>query len=581
MKRKVLSLFLCMIFVVSMAFTGCGAKNEETKESSGEKQTTTETKSDDSKKEETAPTEAASTVADPDAYAVTEMEDTTIRIRVMNAYGNIDPVIAKYEEMVADDPIMSKIHLEFEYVTGADYKDKLAMAISTQEDYDLMFCGSWHGFDSYASANSFADLSKYFGNDNFPGLKAAFSEDLIKAATSNVQNADGTWSSYLYRIPLLEQITDIRGLLYREDLRQKLGCAEIVDDDTMYAFAKAVKESNELTDYIPISMNSGFFRWTQPMPEVSANVYEAEIMGANLPFFYRISDDGKTVLGAAVPGDADDLWSFMPEGYQYDYIKEWYQNSTKWADYLDPVRGTTETGVGNAAILYATLTEAESKFNELYENEELMAAYPDATFKFYPIFENMRNKEKHSIVSEMIANNQLIVPSWSEKVDAVMCFMNWMMSSQENHDLFQFGIEGVDWNPVGEDGYELITLPEDQDFTMPGYSFTWNPTYVRKSSFIANNEELSSYYDYMMDPDSYVLSKVSGFTFDTKKVETEIANLSSLVGETKFHLALYGNETATQVEKFHEKAENVGLELVRQELLTQLQAFLDNKNSAQ
>ncbi len=64
------------------------------------------------------------------AQAVTEMEDTTINIRVMNEFKNLDKVIAKYTEMTKDDPIMSKIHLNFQWVAGGDYKDKLTMSLA-------------------------------------------------------------------------------------------------------------------------------------------------------------------------------------------------------------------------------------------------------------------------------------------------------------------------------------------------------------------------------------------------------------------------------------------------------------------
>lgn len=33
-----------------------------------------------------------------------------------------------------------------------------------------------------------------------------------------------------------------------------------------------------------------------------------------------------------------------------------------------------------------------------------------------------------------------------------MCFLDWVFGTQEEHDLFQYGIEGEDWEPVGEDG---------------------------------------------------------------------------------------------------------------------------------
>ena len=94
-----------------------------------------------------------------------QIEDTTIKIRVMNEFRNLDKVLAKYEEMTADDPVMSKIHPEFAWVAGGDYKDKLTTAMIGQEDFDLMFCGGWHGLSTFIQDGNFADLSSYFGND--------------------------------------------------------------------------------------------------------------------------------------------------------------------------------------------------------------------------------------------------------------------------------------------------------------------------------------------------------------------------------------------------------------------------------
>jgi len=81
------------------------------------------------------------------------MEPTTINIRIMNAFTNLDKILEVYYDKVKDDPILSKITLNFSYVTGADYIDKLSLAISAQEDYDLMFCGSWQGLESVNTKN--------------------------------------------------------------------------------------------------------------------------------------------------------------------------------------------------------------------------------------------------------------------------------------------------------------------------------------------------------------------------------------------------------------------------------------------
>ena len=77
--------------------------------------------------------------------------------------GQVDAVDALLVGAVltADDPVMSKIHPEFAWVAGGDYKDKLTTAMIGQEDFDLMFCGGWHGLSTFIQDGNFADLSAF------------------------------------------------------------------------------------------------------------------------------------------------------------------------------------------------------------------------------------------------------------------------------------------------------------------------------------------------------------------------------------------------------------------------------------
>lgn len=203
---------LTMAGVMTMSLTACGGGGDE----SASSDTGTSSNTGD-----TAAGTSSNTDADA-AAAPVEMEDTTINIRVMNEFKNLDKVIAKYTEMTKDDPVISKIHLDFQWVAGGDYKDKLTMSLAAQEDFDLMFCGAWHGLNTFAQEGNFADLSFYFNNDNYPGLKAAFSENFVDAMTSYIRQEDGSYKKGIYGINLASFYEDSRGFMYREDLRQRV-----------------------------------------------------------------------------------------------------------------------------------------------------------------------------------------------------------------------------------------------------------------------------------------------------------------------------------------------------------------------
>lgn len=568
--QKAMAAVLAGAMVLSLSACGGGAKEEGSSapaaEESGQESAASDSAQDDGAQDAQGGEEEASAV---------EMEDTTINIRVMNEFRNLDKVLEKYEEMTADDPVMSKIHPEFTFVAGGDYKDKLSMALVAQEDYDLMFCGGWHGLSTFIQQGNFADLSSYFNNDAFPGLKSAFSENFVDAMTSYVLMEDGTYKTGVYGINLATSYEDSRGFMYREDLRQKYNCDPITDEDSLLAFVQTVAENEP--DMIGVSLWN-FFRLDSPWYSAKHdNVYTQDnvnVLGDQTWVYVGLSEDGKTVLNAVVAGDSEEEFAKMPEGYQYDFITEYTKERTKWNPYLSPTRGSTDAVEKDAAIAYCALTEYEAKVKDAVANN------PDAEFGYYVIEDAQRNQEAGAVVCDMATNNWLVVPEWSEKVDAVMYFLDWMFGSQEAHDLFQYGIEGEDWEAIGEDGYKQLELPEDQQYVMPGYSFTWNPAYIRNSEFVMNDPELKKRFDYIYDESTYQLSPLSGFTFNTANVETQVANVSALSNELQLTLSMYdADEAQEKINTWHEEASKVGLEEIRVELIAQIQAFLDAKNA--
>lgn len=507
----------------------------------------------------------------------TEMEETTINIRVMNEFLNLDKVLAAYEEMVADDPKLSKIKLNFSFVAGGDYKDKLTMALVGQEDYDLMFCGGWHGLTQFIQEGNFKELSGYFNNDAFPGLQSAFSEDFISAMTSYIRQEDGAYLEGIYGVNLATFFEDTRGYMYREDLRKKYKLPEITDDESLFNYVKTVSESE--TDLIPVGL-SNFFRmytpWYAGKHEGIFAQDSTNLFGDQTWLYVGLSDDQKTVLNAVVAGDSEAEFAKLPDGYQTDFISAYLQERTKWNPYLSSTRGSTDTTEAemDALIAYSTLTEYEGRVTEK------LNAHPDWAFGFYAIDDAQRNMEEGAVVCDMVTNNWLVVPEWSEKTDAVMSFLDWMFGSQEANDLFSYGIMGDDWNAVGENGYELLNVESESRYAMPSYSLTQNPSYIRYSQFVLDNEDIKERFDYMYDKNTYELSPFSGFIFDASAVETEIANISALSNELQLSVSLYDEaELAEKISAWHEKAESVGLEKVREELISQLQAFIDAKNA--
>jgi putative aldouronate transport system substrate-binding protein len=509
------------------------------------------------------------------------MGEVTLNIRVMNEIRNTDSIINEYYKRVANDPILSKVRLNINFVTGGDYRDKANMLLNTQdEDIDLMFLGAWHGLTDYAKAGLLADLTDYFSNNAFPGLRAGFSDDYINAAKTFVQLEDGSYDARLYSIPLAEAFNDMRGINYREDLRVKYRIPEITNDDIFEQYLRTVLANEEAITY-GWDMYNGFFYAFSPWYQAPHhNVFPLEVIGQEAPIYVALNNDATRVLGAVVMGDTQENFNRMPDGYRYDFFKEYHLGRLRWVPYLSPTRGTTDGALGFAAGAYAVVSTTITDRNNLATDAQVLALWPDASIRLYITEQDQRNQVPGAIVSEMKSNNFLVVPEWSQNQVATMYFLDWMFGSRANHDLFQFGIEGYHWEAVGSTAYRLLNVGEENRYIMPGYSFTWNPNYVRYLEEVINDPELKSMFDYQNSLQSYTISPISGFAFNNANVTTQVANVTALSNELMLRFAIYGNTTERVIDQWYRDAVAVGLNDIKSELVNQLQAFIDIKRAA-
>jgi putative aldouronate transport system substrate-binding protein len=536
---KKVSVILSLLLVMVMLVTGCGKKANEVATDSS---TTSE--------------------VPPEAQSTDTMPETTINIRVMNPVTNFDKVLDVYYDKVKDDPVLSKIKVNLTYVEGADYADKLNLAVTAQEDYDLIFAGAWHGLSDKINDGVFKDISSYFNNDAYPGLKAAFSEDYLSANTFNGKT---------YAIPLAESYEDLKGIVYREDLREKYNLPEIVDYNTLQQYYDGINahlDDEGLTSAWNVTSSQGMTEFQNP--GVTARRSNIFMYNAGANFYVALNSDNTKVIDAAFAGDDTSHFASFPEGYNKDFISERYENLTKWSQYInsDAVSNedTSAFDTGLCAATYGTATEWIS------HTQNIVNAVPGAKLGFFIMDDQQRSLTPGATISNEQAWNFLCVPTWSTKTDAVMAFLDWMWSSKENHDLIQYGIEGEDWEAIGDNAYKTL---DAESYVMPGYSFSWNPSYIRYNETVVNDETATKIYDYMYNPASYTLSPLAGFNFNTTNVESEIATINAY--SYKFDWAAYGDETAAKIKEYHEACEDAGIEKIRTELIKQVQEFLDAK----
>jgi spermidine/putrescine-binding protein len=168
--------------------------------------------------------------------------------------------------------------------------------------------------------------------------------------------------------------------------------------------------------------------------------------------------------------------------------------------------------------------------------------------------------------------NNLAIPVTSKHADETMKFIDWLFQSQENHDLFELGIEGEHWMEAGSEMYKPMAAATNYQF--PRYELTWNPTMSRINA--DNVPEAVELMRYSADPKTYYRLPLAGFRFNPSPVKTEIAKVQPVWEQTAqvFRSGL-DPDWRTTAAKTNLKLRNLGLENIRSELIKQIQAYLD------
>lgn len=558
-KNRILAGVLAAVMAASVGLTGCGGGEGEGASSAAASATgSTDT---------SGTSVAAST-------PVSSGEPTTIRI--MHKGPEPDGWAAVYEEFLRRTSDTLNVELDINWIEHSDYKDKLNLEITSGGDWDLVFDASWIQLKNLAPEGYYADLSQYFNNPDYPGLQKSFTEDVMKA---------NTWFGSMCYIPLFETYGNgIPCVWYRKDWAKEWGIGtdgQINSYEELEQFWKAAVD-NGMIGY-GASQARGFFQMKSLRGESYEGSAEAGIQSVSAGglTFWIYSKDGKLV-DIAVEGSGDDAFANFPEGWNYDFGARRYEDFARWQKegYIDPDSlSCTDYNVGFESGLSASVIGTLDDYVK-YSAYTNTWGDPDA-LGFFVYVDSVRNKEAGAIPTNRAGNNGWCVPATSKNIDATMRFLDWMFSSQENHDLIQLGLEGVDFAYGSTEGtYEALTSYSSD---LGGYSFSWNPNYALINS--QYTDEALAYREYELKPETFTSYNILGFNFDTSDVDlsTSVAQckaVTDMVSIVKLHgITTDGegnsyNSMAEMLKANVDKAMASGGQQIYDALKSQLEAYL-------
>lgn len=404
-----------------------------------------------------------------------------------------EEVYQKVNEKLAADGV--GVEVEKVYIPWDAWDQKLNLMLSTGEEFDLFHVMQDRTpFSSYYNRGALADISdaieKYGEN-----LKKSIPADIFDGAA-----IDGNYyivPSYWVEMASEGQFNIRRDILRENNLEEPTTPAELIS--AWEIVMKNWKGNNKpylgtRADFDPIFLHTSMLHRS----------YDSFPFTVKDKFFY-VNQSGEVKS-----------W-IETEEFKKDaaFMRELYSKGITNPDILvmkqEQVDAQLDSGEWFVRLGTGGSLNGLKKYN------------PEATVDDIGVV--WFNPEKEYL-RPLTFKNGNAVPVNSKHPEAAVKFMDWMLASQENYDLVQYGIEGKHYNKDGEKGMEPIKDPENNN--NPGYrgsdSQNGNVNFMRfdlENSIPDNNKVL-----FEPKPDA-ANSIAANFVFDPTNVRTEYTNILS------------------------------------------------------
>lgn len=522
--KKILALVLALALVVT-AFAACGNSNSSSTSSTSSESST----ADSSKAEESTP--ESSTTATGEKHPCRIVQPGTLS-------AEYDAGIAAVNEKLAADGV--DIEVEVIRLPWDAYAEKLNLMLTTGEEFEILhIMQDVKNISSVAAMDAIVPVTKDM-LAKYPDLQSKFTD---------VEWNSTIFNGEYYAIPDAWTTFDktMSYMTYRADIAEKVGYTEFPQTtegiiDLMEKSQAAISEENGMKAYNWFHQNQDTAHWLHR----SYSTY---------PFYVENS------LGLVLARQDGTIDSFYES-------EEFKQDANTYYDMY-------QKGLVNPDILNL---DSQKK----YDDAKFGAFLPSQTFdsnQEVSIKENTGIDAKtlwtrtYADKPDMIftyGQNMNAISSTSEDPETALKFFNWLYASQENFDLFHYGIKDTHYTLNAEG---RITQVKGDDGN-PIYNMdTWMTGYVPYIRF--DEQATADYIDYYQyKSDNYVISPIAGFIFDSANVTAELTNLQTEIIASIYPIKVGMVSYDENIGPAIEKLKAAGLDKYMEEYRTQFAEYL-------
>jgi len=431
------------------------------------------------------------------------------------------------------------IKLDFKWFSIDKYFDCVKAAFASKEDFDAFLCGKFE-----QGANNIIDMFRNGQIKDISELLPKYAPAICSQLSQeelDIAKVDGK----LVYVPSMFPSVSVLGVYVRDDIADKYSITAINTLEDYEELLKKIKENekNILPGFITGNnkYNISFY----------ANAYGYIVLDYSQNLVYKWNDPEMKIIP----------WE-QTAGFKETagFISRWFTNG-----YMEISSQQKET----ASFI--------SRTGNLYEGPIKLDLFNDGNMETYTLNILYKNEKTQRISS---FNDSTIgvaaFNSSSKNTERALAFLNWIQDSQENYDLFNFGIENRHY------------LLKDNRIDMPeGISISDNPYWwheltnnllnaafmnIRYHRQSVNDTQPYNYYkDYMKYTQSHTsYAPHEGFCPDYLNIQADCTKRMQIYSSRISDAFQRGKYNTDQTDIIIEELKNAGAEQIVDEIQRQL-----------
>jgi len=455
-----------------------------------------------------------------------------------------------YEEAMKalNEKLTDRIHatLDIQYIPWDSYKDQILVKLAAGEKFDFFYQGWWIGYSQVLAKSGAKDITNLFQQ---------YAPDLYDGLTEEYVNAN-KYKGKIYGVPVPGPLEYPKGYNFRADLAEKYGykAEDFKTIEDTIEFGRKVMAADK-------TRVMGKFNG-----EYSGNYQSVAFLGKQREF---IPSNDFNSPGILLNNEPVVINQFETQAYR-DFLK--LQNDVWNEGLVDKDSLFSKSNVvtdanSDVSVIGGMGNPPEGWLGD--RTEALSRIEPGARIDFVLLEQGTK------MVSSFKAGNFTVISPSSKNPERVLMFLNLLYTDQEVRDNYLYGIEGVDFVPVGDDQYEYL---EGLDKTKVFFNEWWMVVPWKKARLsVYASETDKKMIEYLTNPDNFDKSVIAGFEFNTDTVKSEVSKVAAVVSEYRKVLESGSGTAAAQEEKYKEfidKMKKAGSDKILAEKQKQIDEYL-------